>query len=358
MLGGLDYRSIASHVRRALSNFSIVLGGIDDGGAFALSGDVSPAQLTANTNNWNPGLGTASVVRFSTDASRNITGLAAGTDGQIAILHNVGSQPAVLKTADTNSTAANRFAFDADVTLLGDQSIILQYDATSARWRQLRSSNGEYRSVQVFTASGTWTKPAGLKRVKVTVVGAGGGSGGVAATGANQAAAAGGGAAGGAAIKTIAASALGATETVTVGAAGAAATAGNNAGGTGGTSSFGSHCSATGGTGGGGSDTTGSTTTGANAADGGSGSSGDVNVIGGGSGDGLRVGASGLAVPGIGGSSMLGGGGRQIGTVGSTVGAGGSAYGSGASGAGNGASQSAAAGSAGKAGIVIVEEFF
>jgi hypothetical protein len=47
---------------------------------FGLSGDISPAQITANQNDYNPtSLSTSSVLRLNTDASRNITGLAGNT---------------------------------------------------------------------------------------------------------------------------------------------------------------------------------------------------------------------------------------------------------------------------------------
>lgn len=100
---------------------------------------------------------------------------------------------------------------------------------------------------QVFTASGTYTKPAGLKRLKVTVIGGGGGGAGC-DSGSGYVVSYGGGG-GGVAIKVIEASALLSSETVTVGTGGTAST-GNNVAGTGGTTSFGAHVSATGGAGG------------------------------------------------------------------------------------------------------------
>jgi len=84
-------------------------------------------------------------------------------------------------------------------------------------------------ALQVFTASGTYTKPAGLSAIIVELVGGGGagGDGGTATEGA-------GGGGGGYSRRRLAAAAVGVTETVTIGAAG-------------GTTSFGSLLSATGG---------------------------------------------------------------------------------------------------------------
>ena len=103
---------------------------------FALTGDISPTQLTANTNDWAPtNLATASVIRASTDAARDLTGLTGGSDGRIIILLNVGSFDLTLKDESASSTAANRFALDADKVMGADAGVILIYDSTSSRWR-------------------------------------------------------------------------------------------------------------------------------------------------------------------------------------------------------------------------------
>lgn len=105
-------------------------------GTFSLTGDISPSQITANQNDYNPtGLSTASVLRLNTDASRDITGLQGGADGRLIVITNVGSFAMVLKDESGSSTAANRFALAADITLATDQSVVLQYDSTSSRWR-------------------------------------------------------------------------------------------------------------------------------------------------------------------------------------------------------------------------------
>jgi hypothetical protein len=110
-------------------------GTVDVQQALTLSGDITPTQLAANTDNWAPtGFSTASVIRASTDTSRNLTGIAGGSDGRVIVLMNVGSFNLVLKDSAT-STAANQFAIGADITLTPKQACTLTYDATSSRWR-------------------------------------------------------------------------------------------------------------------------------------------------------------------------------------------------------------------------------
>lgn len=99
------------------------------------TGDISPTQIAANTDNYAPtGLSTAAVLRLSTDASRNLTGITGGTDGRVLLLLNVGSFNLVL-VDDATSTAANRFQLSGDITLLPSEGIALWYDSTSSRWR-------------------------------------------------------------------------------------------------------------------------------------------------------------------------------------------------------------------------------
>lgn len=114
-------------------------------GALLVRNVISPAQLVANTDNWSPtGLATADVIRVSTDASRNLTGLVAPASGfQALVLANVGAFDLVLKH-NVTSTAANRLYCpnDADVTLQKDSVAILVYDLTTLRWRVIGGGGG------------------------------------------------------------------------------------------------------------------------------------------------------------------------------------------------------------------------
>lgn len=270
-------------------------------------------------------------------------------------------RPAVTNTGATTiniSSIGAKNIFSNNAACIGNElvagvPVLIYYDGTQFHIVGNGSKRaGAYGSMQVFTGNGTWTKPSGLVRVKVTVVGGGGAGGGPATTGASQQSGGGGGGAGGASIKTIATAALGATETVTVGAGGTGVAGGT--GNTGGTSSFGAHCSATGGVGA--VQNGPATSWAAGGGSGGVGSSGDLNF------DGSDGGAGGgtfgqQSQGGDGGASIFGAEGGGAGGAGAFGTAGGN-YGGGGGGTTLNNSAGLQAGGAGGAGVVIVEEFF
>jgi hypothetical protein len=121
---------------------------LDDGGM--VYGMNTSAQITSNQNNYSPtdgSLPNASFYqRWSSDASRNVTGLTFPEDplginlqisGQTLMIVNVGSQAIVLINESGLSTAANRFTTTtgADLTLGANRMARAFYDGTTSRWR-------------------------------------------------------------------------------------------------------------------------------------------------------------------------------------------------------------------------------
>lgn len=101
------------------------------GGAAGIS---SPAQITSNQNDYAVGQ-LVTHLRISTDVSRNITGITNGRQGRELRVFNVGSADAVLVNESASSTAANRIALGADLTIGAGEGATLWYDSTSSRWR-------------------------------------------------------------------------------------------------------------------------------------------------------------------------------------------------------------------------------
>lgn len=143
--------------------------------AFHLAGVISPAQITADQNNYSPtDLASSSHLRLSTDASRTITGLAGGATGRIITIANVGSNDLVLASESASSTAANRFLFaGGDLTVAADQTVALRYDGTSSRWRRMTEtdSGGWTHDTAAFvggTSGETFTGiPSGTNEIRI-----------------------------------------------------------------------------------------------------------------------------------------------------------------------------------------------
>jgi hypothetical protein len=107
---------------------------------FAEMGDFfesNPAQWTTNKDNYDAGVNR--VLRLSTDASRNLSGIAGGWKGRLLTIINVGSNALVIKNQDSSSSAANRLITGTgkDLTISADGRATLFYDSTTSRWRVL-----------------------------------------------------------------------------------------------------------------------------------------------------------------------------------------------------------------------------
>jgi hypothetical protein len=194
--------------------------------------------------------------------------------------------------------------------------------------------------LRAYVAPGTWTKPTGLKAIKVTVVG-GGGNGGAVPSGPNGAGAGGGG--GGSSIIIYPAASIPGPQPYTVG------TAGN-------TTSFGGTVPVVSATGGAAGEVGSSASAGGI---GGLGSGGTINMRGS-AGDGGQSPATSIGPRG--GSSFMGGFSemkKNPSPTGTVAGAAGSQYGGGGGGSFKGTNPGpTTAGGAGATGVIMVEEFY
>lgn len=117
-------------------------GNVDLSQGYRSSTQSTPAQIVANTDNYNPSsviCASSGTLLINSDAARNLTGLAGGTAGCEIVLQNNGAFTITLKD-QTTSTAANQFKFGADFSLTANASIKLFYDGNASRWRNLSST--------------------------------------------------------------------------------------------------------------------------------------------------------------------------------------------------------------------------
>ncbi len=111
------------------------------GGAFHLPREETPAQITSNQNDYNPGgqYSSVQVLRLSSDAARDVTGLVAGNRGRMLWLLNAGAQDITLKHQSASSAAANRFIGrgGADTVLTPGTAVQVHYSTSQSRWQVL-----------------------------------------------------------------------------------------------------------------------------------------------------------------------------------------------------------------------------
>ena len=198
------------------------------------------------------------------------------TDGQITSTYicttaSTGNNPSSGGTAHANWAFIAKGVADPIPSQSGNAGKVLKTDGSSLSFDD---ADAGLQSMNVYSTAGshTWTKPTGIKKIKVYVTGAGGG--GMSGPSNDNNGSCGG--AGGTAIKIIDVTSI-SSVAVTVGAGGAGVSGSTSSarnGNAGGASSFGSHCSATGGGAGrGGTDDS-------YGGEGGIGSGGDLNLRG------------------------------------------------------------------------------
>lgn len=131
----------AGEIGYATDTLELTVGdGSTAGGAFVQRKNfrevLSPTALGSNTNDYAPTNYDAhcGLLRLTASTPVNLTGLTGGTGGRTIAILNAGANAITLKDASVSSSAANRFAFGADITLAGKQGVVLHYDGTGSLW--------------------------------------------------------------------------------------------------------------------------------------------------------------------------------------------------------------------------------
>jgi hypothetical protein len=114
----------------------------------------TPAQITANQNNYSPGVGPYQ--RWSADAARTVTGLVAGAAGETRYVWNVGTKPITLSNASGSSSAANRFTCvgGSDIVFGTQECVLLTYDGTTSTWYATKVRSGTAEGTVIIRQPG------------------------------------------------------------------------------------------------------------------------------------------------------------------------------------------------------------
>jgi len=126
-------------------------------GAYGYSGVISPAQITATQNDYNPtGAGSASVLRVNSDTLRTITGFSGGASGRVVTFINIGSFSINFTNEDAGSTAANRFKLNIPtITIPTNGAISFWYDTAQSRWVGFSAPSSSVDTVQTLVDQAT-----------------------------------------------------------------------------------------------------------------------------------------------------------------------------------------------------------
>jgi len=102
----------------------------------------TPATFAATQNDYNPGAGSFQRLA-ATAAALSVTGFAAGADGRMMYITNVGANSFTLTNQAAGSVAANRIITNGagtSITVAVNSTVGLIYDGTTARWRVIATN--------------------------------------------------------------------------------------------------------------------------------------------------------------------------------------------------------------------------
>src|SRR5665213_4085020 len=131
------------------TNYQATVFGIT--GATVLGSELTIADWSADQNN----LAVTSPNKTTTyhigaTVAANITGIVAGQSGQAILLINEKTPAITFKANSASSSAANQLQLPTDVTLSQFQSLLLVYDGTNSRWKQVAGSGSGGSNTAAF----------------------------------------------------------------------------------------------------------------------------------------------------------------------------------------------------------------
>jgi len=163
----IDWRKTGTYLNPNVSGVNVHnnLGGLEGGGLnfyhsnqpinttdiVTYAGIIDTGKLNVNfSSNSNTGTLSAistlntSAIRFSPSTTTSITGFNNAENGKLLWIHNAGSVDITIENeSSTETTASNRIITGRNINILFKQnnSLLLQYDSTSSRWRFVTTVN-------------------------------------------------------------------------------------------------------------------------------------------------------------------------------------------------------------------------
>lgn len=135
------------------TNGTSAIAAVTFGSTISLTSISTPSTITADTNDYFVAAG-VNLVRLASDANRTLTGLTNGSSGRLLTLHNVGSYSIYLSGENASSSSANRFGLSSTtLEIKSNSAVLLQYDATSSRWRVLGGAGGSSNASELVSGT-------------------------------------------------------------------------------------------------------------------------------------------------------------------------------------------------------------
>jgi hypothetical protein len=130
-------------------------------------GALSPAQITADQNNYSPtSLAKSNTILLDADAAHSITGIATGWLGRVIVLIGDDTYPITLVSASGSSSAANRFNIPYDFVLRPKAACMLRHSGTN--WDMI-GGNRDLETIGIALSDETTALTTGTNKATMSL---------------------------------------------------------------------------------------------------------------------------------------------------------------------------------------------